>query len=376
MTFWMKCVANNMAHNVQCQQLSDLLRLQQVFVCFVCGECSLMDIIRNVQSEINAVSVRMDYHQLMDLRHLRYFVAAAEEAHFGRAAGRLHVTRPAISQLIADLERSVGVRLFERRARSVELTAAGRAFLPPVKALLRDVGLAVEIARRADQGLIGHLNIGYNPSALIHPILHDTVKSFRESYPEVILELVELPSHAQLVALKSGAIQAGFGYELKDQDEAVASLRIQDEFLGIALPNHHPLAGKRSIRISDLSSERFIVLPRSVVGAAYARFHSLCLECGFEPNIVQRVSNNLALLTFVSAGMGIGLMHIGRNMTYPTNTVVRKLSGLDQTEQFQLMWPAHEKGAVVENFVAVVRSSLGSMGRHPAPKPEMRTEQS
>ena len=142
----------------------------------------------------------------MELRHLRYFIAAAEEEHFGRASDRLCVTRPAISQIIADLEAELGTPLFERLAHRVKLTAAGRTLLPQLQALMRDLDEALVLARRVGQGKTGALNIGYGSLTLMHSLFRAAIKQFHESYPDVALSLFELSTSEQPRALAEGRI--------------------------------------------------------------------------------------------------------------------------------------------------------------------------
>lgn len=137
----------------------------------------------------------------MELRHLRYFIAAAEEEHFGRASDRLCVTRPAVSQIISDLESELGMPLFERLAHRVRLTAAGRALLPELQALMTDLSQAIVKAKRVGQGKTGSLNIGYGSLTLMNSLFRTAIKQFRELYPEVTLSLLEMPTPEQPRAL-------------------------------------------------------------------------------------------------------------------------------------------------------------------------------
>lgn len=137
----------------------------------------------------------------MELRHIRYFIAAAEEEHFGRAAERLHITRPAVSQIIADLEEEVGTLLFERLAHNVRLTAAGRILLSHLVRVMADLNEALVVTRRVGQGKTGTLNIGYGSLTLMHSIFRAAVKRFHETYPDVTLSLIEVATTLQPKAL-------------------------------------------------------------------------------------------------------------------------------------------------------------------------------
>ena len=146
----------------------------------------------------------------MELRHLRYFIAAAEEEHFGRASDRMFVTRPAISQIVSDLEGELGVPLFDRFPHRVKLTAAGLVLLPRLQTIMSDLNQALVLAKRVGAGKSGSLNIGYGSLTLLHPIFRASIKRFIERYPEVTLSLSEIVSSEQYKAIVDGKIHAGF----------------------------------------------------------------------------------------------------------------------------------------------------------------------
>ena len=211
----------------------------------------------------------------MELRHLRYFMAAAEEEHFGRASERLHVTRPAVSQIIADLEDEVGTPLFERLAHRVTLTAAGRALLPKVQAVMAELNDALATARHVGHGTTGRLSVGYGSLTLLHSLFRAAIKEFRDIYPDVSLSLVEMPTADQPKALAEGKIQAGFmhfgpdsalihkkkGDLLRGQDAIVLDwFRIQHGGLGVVVPCEHRLEQRKSVSLAELAGERFVVV--------------------------------------------------------------------------------------------------------------------
>src|SRR5215218_6380180 len=204
----------------------------------------------------------------MELRHLRYFIAAAEEEHFGRAADRLCITRPAVSQLVADLEAELGTPLFQRLAHRVKLTAAGRTLLPRLQAVMTDLNDALLLAERVGQGKTGSLNIGYGSLTLLHKLFRATIKRFHELYPDVTLSLFEMSTTDQPKALAERKIHAGFmhfgpGRTLlgerraegeTGQDETVLDwIRIQSGGLGVAMSADNPLAKKKPITVADLA---------------------------------------------------------------------------------------------------------------------------
>lgn len=306
----------------------------------------------------------------MELRHLRYFVAAAEEEHFGRASSRLHVTRPAVSQMIADLEDELGTILFERLAQRVRLTAAGRALLPQFQGLLNDLGHAVALAKRVGEGKTGILNIGYGSLTLLHPIFRAAIKRLHEECPDLTLSLFELPTSTQRKALVDGKIHAGFmhfgpqsvigkrkrgGSAAAPQEEsALDFLRIQTGGLGVVVPVDHALAKRKSVSLADLSDEMFVVVPHSSVSPGYGPLYALCQKAGFQPHIVQEVNSIAAQLNLVSVGMGIGLTVTGKKFNYPPTLAVIPLKDVNYTTTFALSWAKGKPDPALERLIGIV----------------------
>jgi DNA-binding transcriptional LysR family regulator len=307
----------------------------------------------------------------MELRHLRYFVAAAEEEHFGRAAERLHVTRPAVSKLIADLEDELDTPLFERLAHGVKLTEAGQALMPMLQVAITDLNAAFAVAKRVGQGQRGTLSIGYGSLTLLHPLFRAAVKQFRESYPDVTLSLVEAASGDQPKALAAGRIQAGFMHfgpraavlrkhrsaEALAQDQTVLDwFRIQSCGLGVALPSDHRLARRKSIGLAELASEQFIVVPGSSRSPAFGLPHDLCQKAGFEPQIVQEVSTVTSQLNLVSVGMGIALMPTGRHFLYPASVTVVPLEDVIYSTAFIFGWVKGKRTPTLDRMIEIVEA--------------------
>ncbi|WP_137890263.1 LysR substrate-binding domain-containing protein [Ramlibacter sp. 2FC] len=306
----------------------------------------------------------------MELRHLRYFIAAAEEEHFGRASDRLHVTRPAVSQIIADLEGELGTPLFERLAHRVKLTAAGRALLPNVQAVMKDLDEALVMAKRVGQGKSGTLNIGYGSLTLMHSLFRAAIKQFHETYPDVTLSLSEMSTTDQPKALAERKIHAGFmhfgpgrallgrrrGTGVAAQDETVLDwIRIQTGGLGVAVPNDHRLARKKSVTLADLAAERFVVVPRSSSSPGYGPLYALCQKAGFEPQIVQECGTISTQLNLISVGMGIGLAVTGRNFTYPTSLSVVPLEDVNYPTTFVFGWVKGEKDPALDRMIEIIK---------------------
>jgi DNA-binding transcriptional LysR family regulator len=309
----------------------------------------------------------------MELRHLRYFVAAAEEEHFARAADRLCITRPAVSQIISDLEDELGTKLFERKAHRVKLTAAGLTLLSRTRRVLGDLTQALELTKRVGAGKAGVLNVGYGSLTLLHPIFRAAIKQVHSEYPEVTLSLYEIPTRDQLAGLRAGHLHAGFTHSaapdlvtaargsrglktLFDENGEFARLPIASGKLAVALPLGHPLTANRSLKLSELANEDFVDVPLSSVSPRYGRLATACMAAGFEPRVVQEVTNVVTQLNLVSVGMGVGIVVALPGVSYPTNIKVVPLRGLNYATTFQLMWSKQQRmEPVLLQFINVVQ---------------------
>jgi DNA-binding transcriptional LysR family regulator len=307
----------------------------------------------------------------MELRHLRYFIAAAEEEHFGRASDRLHVTRSAVSQIIADLEDDIATQLFERQAHRVKLTAAGRSLLPELRAVMAQLNDVLVRAKQVGEGKSGSLKIGYGSLTLLHSLFRAVIKKYRESYPDVSLSLYEVSTTDQPQALADGKIDAGFmhfgpgrtsllkprGAETRGRDASVLDWhRIQTGRLGVALANDHPLAGRKSLTIADLANERFVVVPNSSSSPGYGPLYLLCKEAGYDPKVVQEVSTVSGQLNLISVGMGVGLAVLGRDFSYPTNLSVIPLSDVKEATSFVFAWVKGQKGPPLDRMLEIIKA--------------------
>lgn len=243
----------------------------------------------------------------MELRHLRYFRAVAEELHFGRAAERLHIAQPPLSQQIRQLERELDVSLFTRSTRRVELTAAGEAYLTRAIAVLDAVDDAGNQARRIALGVEGHLTIGCVGS-VTYSVLPRLVRALRDELPQVDIGIRgEMLAPAQLDALLAGEIDIALLRPPVDH-VAVRCETLRRDRLIAALPTEHPLAQRDQLHVGDLRSEDFIAHAgqgRSVMAGLLA---AVCVDAGFEPRVRHEVSETSTLVTLVAAGLGVAVV--------------------------------------------------------------------
>jgi DNA-binding transcriptional LysR family regulator len=243
---------------------------------------------------------------LPDLRRLRYFVAVAEELHFGRAARRLNVSQPPLSVQIRTLEREVGAPLLIRTQRRVELTEAGRVLLEEARRLLGQAEAAVIHARRAAEGTVGRLTIGF-VSTVDYSILPPLVRRFRHKHPGIALKLLELTGDRQQALLQSGELDLGLSI-LPSPSPALTTRPVFREPLVAAVPASHALAGRRRIALRALAAEPFIQFPRELAPGLYDLAIAACQGAGFTPNLAQEAIQMQTILGLVAAGLGVAVV--------------------------------------------------------------------
>ncbi len=244
---------------------------------------------------------------MTDIRHLRHFIAVAEEKHFRLAAERLHMTQPPLSLSIKKLEEDLGVRLLDRTNKSVSLTSAGEVFLNGALETLQKLDQISNDARRAAEGLTGRLTIGFVGSA-IYDALPDTVRRFRASFPDVELELEELSTMDQLNAISNGGIDAGL-LRPPVTGRGLFNLHpVRDEKLIAVMPKTHPLSDQPAIDLSALADDGFILFPMKTSPNLHALVLHACHEAGFAPRVNQTASQIQTQISLVSAGLGVALV--------------------------------------------------------------------
>ena len=245
----------------------------------------------------------------MELRHLRYFVAVAEELHFTRAALRLHLGQPPLSQQIQALEAELGVTLLLRSRRKVALTAAGERFLQRARHILAASNAAVEEARRAARGELGELRVGFTASLSLTHFFPGLIYDYRQHYPQVTLALSELSSAEQCKALASEELDVGFIRCVDPEEPPGVQMRlIRRHPLRVAINTRHPLAGRKQLALSELSDEGFIGYPDDAGTGLTVLLHRLCLAAGFQPKVVQEAREATTQIGLVAAGLGVAVL--------------------------------------------------------------------
>lgn len=289
----------------------------------------------------------------MELRHLRYFVTVAEELHFGRAAARLFIAQPPLSQQIQQLERELGVLLFARTSRRVQLTPAGDAFLLDARQILSSVAQAAEGAKRAARGETGWLGIGFAASAtydLLPAVLHD----FRALFPDVSLSLQELNAVEQAQALQDKSIHVGFARPYAPHPDAVIGAVLREPFLA-ALPETHPLIHQMTLPLSALTDQPFISFPELPKPSYAEAVRLACESAGFTPHVVQEVREMQTALSLVAADFGIALLPASVRHLHRDGVVYRPLTEPAPRTELAVVSRLDDPSPVLQNFLAIVQ---------------------
>lgn len=289
----------------------------------------------------------------MELRHLRYFLAVADELHFGRAAARLHISQPPLSQQIRQLEEELGFELFQRTRRRVRLTDAGRVFGEEARALLERLGRATAAARRVARGETGSLDVGFVASAT-YAILPRLYRRFRERHPGVSLTLSEMSTAEQVEALREGRIQVGLARSPVG-DETLAAEPLRDEPLALALPSRHRLAARRSLALASAADEPFVLFPRQPRPGWVDVVQAACRGAGFRPIVAQEVLELSTAVTLVAAGVGVALVPESAQALRVAGVAYRPLRSPAPTTRLVALHRADDRRPVVERFLAVAR---------------------
>jgi DNA-binding transcriptional LysR family regulator len=308
----------------------------------------------NVQYIFQTLLIHIKYESLknMELRHLRYFITVAEELHFGRAAQRLHIAQPPLSQQIRQLEAEIGVILFHRTKRCVQLTDAGQVFLEEAKRVLIQAAHAIQAAQRASRGEIGQLVVSFVSSAAYN-ILPKILQAFRVSFPDINLALHELTTDKQLQGLRDGWIDVGF-LRPPIEDEQLNVTTIFQESLVVALPETHPLSHQLQIPLKALNNEFFILFPRHLGPKLYDQIVSSCQLAGFSPKVVQEAIQMQTIVSLVAAEMGIAIVPASLQNLQRTGVIYRTIQESTPKAEIAVIWRSKDASPVVQQFLNVV----------------------
>ena len=304
----------------------------------------------------------------MELRHLRYFLAVAEERNFTRAAGRLNIAQSPLSQQIRQLERDVGTELFTRTTRSVALTYAGEVFLQHARTLLVDADAAADDARKAAAGQLGSLSIGFTGSAT-YELLPTLVRAYADRYPGVTLEVhSDMVTPRQTEQLLDGRLSVGV-LRPPVTDPGLAVETIRHEPVVAILASRHPATVHRSIDLADLRDEWFISYPSNPPSTMYSIMRSACETAGFTPRIRQTVADSAALVALVAADMGIALVPASLRHLHINGATFRPIGTPALTTDLALAYRETDVSPLVRRFIDTARTVVRSRTAVETPSP-------
>lgn len=300
----------------------------------------------------------------MELRHLRYFVAVAEELNFRRAAQRLRVAQPPLSTQVRQLEEEIGARLLERDSHRVALTAAGAAFLEHGRRILHDAEEAAHAARRAARGETGRLSIGFVAS-LAQGVLPGVLRDYRKQFPAVELSLKEMDTAQQMEELAARRLDLGFiGLGLPQESSELELAVVAEEPLVAALPEDHPLARdprRKSVQLSALSKEKFFLAARQNAPVYNPWLMVLCQQAGFQPQVAREADRPATALNYVAAGFGVTIVPAQFGRTPTPGVRFLTLSGSVPRYRYCAAWRRDAGTPALGRFIVAAREAAARM---------------
>ena len=291
----------------------------------------------------------------MELRHLRYFIAVAEELHFGRAAQQLGISQPPLSQQIQALEQELGARLFERTNRRVALSEAGRLFLDEARQVLAQVDKAADVARRAQLGELGEMKIGFTSSAPFNSSIPKAIYAFRQRFPAVHLNLKEMSSRDVVDALLDESIEVGLMRPMSVPDGLVITELFREPLVAV-INAAHPLAqgSEQGLHLAALALEPFVFFPRSYGSGLHAQLLSLARAAGFSPHFAQEAGEAMTIIGLVSAGLGVSVLPASFQRMRIDGVVYRTLLDTDAVTAVWLAQRGEDVSAMAQAFTELL----------------------
>lgn len=304
----------------------------------------------------------------VDLRHLRYFIAVAEGLSFSRAAERLHIAQPPLSQQIRQLEEAIGVTLLHRTKRHVELSEAGEIFLEHARQILRSTEIAALEAQRAQRGEIGRLAVGFFEH-MSYTLLPPIFRAFRERYPKVEIDLRWFPVIGQVDALQSGQVDISFMRPVSNSEGITSEVILREPFV-LAVPAGHPLASRESISIKECCDERLVMYAPHLAPDFHEMITHMCAAAGFLPNIALEVGQVYTALGLVSAGVGLAFVPSSVQSVHFDHVAYKPVTGRMPKIEVSLGWKQRHPSPLLLAFVEIAKSiNQEKSGEAPSQKP-------
>jgi DNA-binding transcriptional LysR family regulator len=289
----------------------------------------------------------------MELRHLRYFVAVAEELNFTRAAERLGINQPPLSLQIRQLEKEVGTPLFRRRTRGVELTDAGKLMLEEARVILKQVERATTGVRRRARGETGQINVGSSGGTYFHPLIPAIIREYGMRYPDIILAPEASNTPLLVARLRAGQIDIAFiRPPINDSDGLKIMLLVEEDTL-MVLPTGHALDRLPSAPLAALAKEILILYPRALNPGNYDAVISACHRAGFSPVLGQEAPQIISVVPMVAAGLGVSIVPKSTSRIQAEGVFYLPIEGDAPRATIYLAYRRDDRSAAVQNFVAV-----------------------
>lgn len=298
----------------------------------------------------------------MELRHLRYFLAVAEELNFTRAAERLGISQPPLTQQVKALEAELGVTLLDRSAYRIELTDAGRMFAAEAARILGDARSAMQAARRAATGVTGRVRVGFTESASFNSLVTSTLRAFRSDFPAVEVSLEEHPSTDLIAALRESRIDSAFVRPPVPTRRGLTLDLLEKEPLLVAVPSTHPLASRKDVELGSLAAETFILYPRAVRPGLADTVVAACETAGFTPKVGQYAPQLSSTINLVAASLGISIVPDSMRCLQAHAVTYVPLRGEPLHALLGIAYRTDEGSAVVHNFIEAARRGRRSPG--------------
>jgi DNA-binding transcriptional LysR family regulator len=291
----------------------------------------------------------------MELRHLRYFVAVAEELHFTRAAERLGIKQPPLSLQIRQLETELGARLFRRLTRGIEITESGAQLLDDARRILDQVERAKAGVQSRARGETGRLHVGFAGATYFHPRVPAIVRAYRERYPGVLLSPHQSNTPLLVAGLRGGEIDAAFIRPPISGGEGLAMLPLVEEPMLVVLPAAHPLASRGAVPLAALAQETLILFPRAIGPGLYDAIIGACQRAGFSPSLGQEAPQIPSIVYMVAAGLGVSIVPQSTDQIRAEGVRYLPIGGDGPRAPIGLAYRREDHSPAVRNFVELAR---------------------
>lgn len=292
----------------------------------------------------------------MEFRYLRYFVAVATAKHFTRAADKLGISQPPLSQQIKKLEHEIGTPLFKRLTRGVEMTEAGKVLYEDANQILKLTDAAVDRARSVARGEEGYFNVGFSASSSFHPAVLRLLHAYRQRYPNVVLTPRQENTPNLVTGLRNRNIDVAFLRLPSDVNSELNSEVLVEEPMKLALPDDHPLHYKRHIHLSELQHDPLIMFPREVCPGLHDMILHACYLSGYEPKLGQQASQLTATIGMVSAGFGITIIPKSLSCIKMNRVSYHTIDDARLNTRITMVWRQHENSPIIMNMIQMLRN--------------------